>query len=155
MFHWKGKTVHISYWIFENGRCLCVDLKEISSNGEHSWSSTRSVLDIFIDRNNTLIQLFFLLLQAKANTHFIYIRIGIITKKTYGQIFVLFCFLKCKPANTGGGKKEKKHIFRKTKQVFHFDFHKCLSMWVLSILAIKIRPQNSIMDMDFITLIWS
>lgn len=38
-------------------------------------------------------------------------------------------------------------------QVFHFDFHKCLSMSVVSILAIKIRPQNNIMDMDFITLI--
>lgn len=55
----------------------------------------------------------------------------------------------------GRGGNKRNTFLEKKQQVFHFDFHKCLSMWVVSTLAIKIRPQNSIMDMDFITLIWS
>lgn len=35
-FHCKAVTAHVSYWIFENRRCLCLDPKELSSNAESS-----------------------------------------------------------------------------------------------------------------------
>lgn len=93
-FNWKVLTVHVPYWISENGRPFCLDPEEVSSNAEHSWSSTRSVTEIFIDPNNTLIQFIFLLLQPKATAYFIDIRTGIITKKKPKHMDrFLFCFV--------------------------------------------------------------
>lgn len=122
-FHWKVVTIHVSYWIFGNGRCLCLDPKEIPSNAERSWSSTRSMMDIFIDHNNTLIQFIFLLLQPKAAAHFIDIRIGIITEKNpYGYIFGLFCFLKCKPSKIRGGGNKTNTFSEKQSKYFPVTF---------------------------------